>query len=138
MLALSAAETEPLISFTLPSTPYSAQIARFYVRATLTYHDLGEFTEHAEMIISELAGNVIEHANAPSFTAWLLLLPGQDRVAVIVADPSPLPPVKGDPSDVAECGRGLLIVEALSVRWGWQWRHDEPGKAVYAILAAWT
>jgi hypothetical protein len=33
--------TTSLIAFTLPSTPYSVQMARFYTRAALTYHDLG-------------------------------------------------------------------------------------------------
>jgi hypothetical protein len=30
----------------------------------------------------------------------------------------------------------LLVVEALSSCWGWQWRQGEPGKDAYAILAA--
>ena len=43
-----------------------------------------------------------------------------------------LPPVKGNPVGDAEHGRGLLVVEALSARWGWTPRN--PGKAVFAIL----
>jgi hypothetical protein len=60
-------------------------------------------------------------------------LAGPGAVVVIVTDPSPHPPVKRDPSEDAEHGRGLNIVEALTVRWGW--RPEDPGKAVYAILA---
>jgi hypothetical protein len=53
-------------------------------------------------------------------------------VVVIVTDPSPHPPVKRDPADLAEHGRGLHVVEGLSARWGWT--PYEPGKAVYAIF----
>jgi hypothetical protein len=55
-------------------------------------------------------------------------------VAVIVTDSSPVPPVRHDPADESEHGRGLNIVEALSTEWGW--RPGDPGKVVYAILAA--
>ena len=54
------------------------------------------------------------------------------EVAVVVTDPSPTPPVKRDLADAAECGRGLVLVEALSARWGWKPQH--PGKTVYAIF----
>ena len=46
--------------------------------------------------------------------------------------PCPAPPVKRDPAADVERGRGLLVVEALSARWGWP-PHD-PGKAVFAIF----
>ena len=38
-----------------------------------------------------------------------------------------------EPSGSTEQGRGLLIVDELSVRWGWN--LEDGGKAVYAILA---
>jgi hypothetical protein len=60
-------------------------------------------------------------------------LAGSRAVAVIVTDPSPKPPVKRHPAAHTAHGRGLHIVEALSARWGW--RPEDPGKAVYAILA---
>ena len=51
---------------------------------------------------------------------------------VVVTDPCPLPPVKRHPAAGAEHGRGLLVVEALSARWGWTPR--DPGKAVFVIF----
>jgi hypothetical protein len=105
-MAASATETASLIAFMLPSTPYSVQMARFYIRAALAYHNLGDFTEDAETVTG--------------------------AVAVIVSDPSPLPPVRRDPAEDTENGRGLNMVAALSARWGW--RQETPGKAVYAIL----
>jgi anti-sigma regulatory factor (Ser/Thr protein kinase) len=132
-MANIATETTSLIAFTLPSTPYSVQMARFYIRAALTYHDLGDFTEDAEMVASELVTNAIKHAGAPKFGLEVMRLAGPGAVAVIVTDPSPHPPVKREPPAVAEHGRGLHIVDALSASWGW--RPEDPGKAVYAILA---
>jgi serine/threonine-protein kinase RsbW len=132
-MATTATETTSLISFTLPSTPYSVQMARFYIRAALTYHDLGDYAEDAETITSELVTNAIRHAGAPQFDLEVMHLAGAGAVAVVVTDLSAQPPVKRDPAADAEHGRGLHIVDALSASWGW--RTAERGKAVYAILA---
>ena len=131
-MAVAAEESTSLVVFTLPSTPYSVQMARFYVRAALGYHDLGEYAEDVETVTSELASNAVAHAGARTFDLELLRLEGAGAVVVVVTDPCPLPPAKRDPAANAVHGRGLLVVEALSARWGWM-RHD-PGKAVYAIF----
>jgi anti-sigma regulatory factor (Ser/Thr protein kinase) len=132
-MANIATETTSLIAFTLPSNPYSVQMARFYIRAALTYHDLVGFTEDVEMVASELVTNAIKHAGASKFGLEVMRLAGPGAVAVIVTDPSPQPPVKRDAPAGAEHGRGLNIVDSLSASWGW--RPEDPGKAVYAILA---
>ena len=131
-MATAATEPTPLIALALSGTPYSAQMARFYVRAALAYHDLGDFTDDAVAVTSELVTNAIEHAGAPQFGLQIVRLADPEAVAVMVTDPSPLPPIKRDPPGDNEHGRGLYIVEALSDRWGWQ--PAAPGKAVYAIL----
>ncbi len=132
MMATAATEITPLIALALPGTPYSVQMARFYVRSALTYHDLGDFTEDALAGTSELVTNAIEHAGAPQFGLQVMRLADPEAVAVMVTDPSPQPPFKRDPAASAEHGRGLLVVEALSTRWGWT--PHEPGKAVFAIF----
>jgi anti-sigma regulatory factor (Ser/Thr protein kinase) len=131
-MAPTATETTSLIAFTLPSTPYSVQMARFYVRAALSYHDLGDYAENAEMVTSEIMTNAVEHAGAQTIGLELTSLEGSAAVAIVVTDSSPLPPVKRDPAGDSECGRGLHIVAALSARWGW--RPQGTGKAVFAIL----
>ena len=133
MMATTATEPTSLIAFTLPSTPYSAQLARFYIRATLTYHDLDEFAEDAETIASELVTNAVIHADAMKFGIEVMRLAGSGAVALIVTDPSPNPPIKRYPIGDTERGRGLTIIDALSTTWGWRPQH--PGKAVYAILS---
>ena len=132
-MTIAATETSSLIAFTMPGTPYSVQMARFYVRATLAFHDLGDYADDAEMVTSELVSNAITHASAPRFGVEIMRLEGCGAVAVIVTDPSPQPPVKRYPDEHITHGRGLIVVDALSARWGW--RPEAPGKAVYAILA---
>src|ERR1700722_4852759 len=132
-MEVAATQITPLIALALPGTPFSVQMARFYVRAALVYHGLGDFAQDAEAVTSEPVTNAIEHAGAPQFGLRVVRLAGPEGVAVMVTDPSPLPPVKHDPAGDTEHGRGLHIVEALSGRWGWH--PAGPGKAVYAILA---
>lgn len=131
-MTIAATETSSLIAFTLPGIPYSVHMARSYVRATLTVHDLGDLADDAETVTSELVSNAITHASAPRFGLEIRRLEGLGAVAVIVTDPSPKPPVKRSPGEHIMHGRGLIIVDALSARWGW--RPKVPGKAVYAIL----
>jgi anti-sigma regulatory factor (Ser/Thr protein kinase) len=130
-MATTATETTSLIAFTLPSTPYSVQMARFYVRAALRYHDLGDYAEDAETVTSEIITNAVEHAGAQTIGLELTSLEGR-AVAIVVTDPSPLPPVERDLAGDTERGRGLHIVAALSARWGW--RPQGAGKAVFAII----
>jgi hypothetical protein len=131
-----AAETTPLVTFTLPGTPCSAWMARFYVRGTLMYHGLGDFGEDCAAVASELVANAVKHAGAPSVSVDLIRLDGPRvaAVAVAVLDSSPLPPVLREVPVDAEHGRGLHLVTALSA--GWSWFPHETGKAVYAILTS--
>jgi anti-sigma regulatory factor (Ser/Thr protein kinase) len=131
-MALAAEETTSLVAFTLPGTPYSVRMARFYVRAALTYHGLGVYAEDAESVASELVTNAMSHAGAQAINLELMHLADSGAIVVVVTDPSPLPPVKRDPPAGAEHGRGLHVVEALSARWGWT--PQPSGKAVFAIF----
>jgi anti-sigma regulatory factor (Ser/Thr protein kinase) len=131
-MAVAATETTSLVAFTLPGTAYSVQMARFYVRAALSYHDLGDYAEDAETVVSELVTNAITHADARSIGLELTCLEGAGTLAIVITDPCPLPPVRRNPVEGAEHWRGLHLVDALSARWGW--RPQAPGKAVFAIL----
>lgn len=52
------------------------------------------------------------------------------QVVIFVWDASPLRPLPGDVGEDAETGRGLLIVQAVSAQWGW----DFPGVSKPALL----
>jgi anti-sigma regulatory factor (Ser/Thr protein kinase) len=132
MRQIAAPQTTSLIAFTLPSSAYSVQMARSYVRAALSYHALTHYAEDAETVTSELVTNAITHAGALKFGIEVMHLAAPGAIAIIVIDPSLQPPVKRYPAGDTEHGRGLAIVEALSSAWGWRPQH--PGKAVYAIL----
>jgi anti-sigma regulatory factor (Ser/Thr protein kinase) len=131
-MPVAAAETKSLVAFMLPGSPYSVQMARFYIRAALSYHQLGGYAEDAETVASELITNAITHTGAPAVGLELTCLISSGALAIVVTDPCPLPPVRHYPGTSTEHGRGLHVVEALSARWGW--RPKPPGKAVYAIL----
>jgi anti-sigma regulatory factor (Ser/Thr protein kinase) len=125
-----------MIAFVLPSVPESVRIARFHVRAALGLHGLSEYADDAEIITSELVTNAIQHVSEdPAETIGITLARVWDpaAVGVIVTDSSPDGPIKRETTGASERGRGLHIVEALSVYWGW---HPEPGgKAIYAVIA---
>lgn len=131
-MATTATETTSLIAIKLPSTRYSAWMARYYVRAALKQHDLYDYADDVSAVTSELVTNAIIHTDATAIGLELGHLHAPEAIAIVVTDTSPNPPEKRDVEDTAECGRGLRLVEALSARWGWRPRH--PGKAVYAIL----
>lgn len=82
-------------------------------------------------VVSELATNAIRHAKS-AFVLEVRSHDGHVRVAItdVSADP-PRPSVraKGDPT-----GRGLMIVEAMSDRWGFH--PDGVGKVVWAEIDA--
>ena len=84
----------------------------------------------AVLIVDELASNAIEHARETPFLVSLRMADGVPLLEV--ADCSPEPPVPQPPDFLAEGGRGLHIVEALSMVWG---SYAVPGgKVVWAKL----
>jgi hypothetical protein len=83
-----------------------------------------------------LVTNAIQHVcgdGTETVGVTLVRMRNPEAVTVVVTDSSPEGPVKREPSDSSdEQGRGLLIVDELSVYWGWN--LEDGGKAVYAIL----
>lgn len=129
-------ETDILMALILPSDPDQVGITRRIVRATLEYHDLGGYADDAEIIASELVTNAIQHASTGNpenkIGVTLMRAWAGKAVSVIVTDSSRISPVKRETTNGSEHGRGLQLVESLSIRWGWTYERD--GKAVYAIL----
>jgi anti-sigma regulatory factor (Ser/Thr protein kinase) len=89
----------------------------------------GEAGEPTLLVVTELLDNVAEHGRGPARLAVELT---GDGVRVEVADGSPDPPRLGRPDPLGARGRGLLLVDGLATRWGWE---DEPaGKVVWAVV----
>lgn len=125
-----------LIALVLPSIPESVRIARFHVRAALDFHRLSEYANDTEIITSELVTNAIQHAAEDSeetieFALARVRSP-KAALAVIVSDSSRRRPITRETSAISDRGRGLQIVEALSVQWGW--RPEPYGKVIFAVI----
>jgi anti-sigma regulatory factor (Ser/Thr protein kinase) len=110
----------PGYSETHPRTERTAPLARRLVRtACATWGLTDEMAEAAALVMAELFSNAIRHACGPSVRV-VVDRPSDDRVYVAVIDRSPhqLPePRTPDPDE--QNGRGLLLIEALSDRWGY-------------------
>ncbi|WP_308401071.1 ATP-binding protein [Streptomyces sp. AC512_CC834] len=100
---------------------HSAGHVRRIVRSYLREWDLAELTDAVELGVTELLANVVRHVPDRRCTLLLLRRTGGDGsgVRVEVADGSPRQPVRAaGVSDDAECGRGLVLLEAAADKWG--------------------
>lgn len=109
---------------------HSARHLRRILRLYLTGAGLSDVADAAELALTELVANVVRHVPGRRCRMCFLLLPGGVRVEV--ADPyPPLPVVPAAPDVLAEGGRGLLLVAAVTDRWGVAPRPDGRGKTVW-------
>ena len=113
----------PLQSYLeLGALPGAVPCARLHTRQVLWEWGQGALSDETELLVSELATNALQISRAtardtpPPIRLWLV----SDKVqtVIMVWDASPLPPVPEDAGEDAETGRGLLLVEAVSERWG--------------------
>lgn len=88
------------------------------------------------LVVAELAANAVRHARVPGHTFGLRIVrdmaAGLVRVEVADAAAARRPPAavpRAFPD--GESGRGLLLVDALALRWGWMPRRPV-GKTVWA------
>lgn len=69
-------------------------------------------------------------------SAWLLRLRSDwKRIVIEVWDQSPRAPEARQPQPDAEDGRGLLLVDKLSERWGWDYVSGWSGKVAWAEIS---
>jgi anti-sigma regulatory factor (Ser/Thr protein kinase) len=135
-MTTTAIATDPMIAFTLVSAPESVGKARVHVRVALEYQGLGIYADDAETVASELVSNSVQHVRADitdKISVVLMRVQNPSAVAIVVKDASIDPPVMREVIPESQGGRGLRIVEALSVYW--TWNLEDGGKAVTAILA---
>lgn len=100
-------------------------------RVTLVLAEWGladEAVEPTLMVVTELLSNTIDHARGP--VALSVGLSAGGVVHVKVHDASPEPPQMRPPDPARIRGRGVYLVDALSLRWGWT--PEPPGKVVWA------
>ncbi|MCX4749955.1 ATP-binding protein [Kitasatospora sp. NBC_01287] len=118
----------------LPCSRQSPARARRLLREFLPKLRDGErFAEKAELLVSELVTNALLHGTRPGQLIRLGLETDGDLLWISVEDASEAPPRPRLAAD-EESGRGLLLVERLSEKWGWGPREGT-GKRVWCACA---
>ncbi|MFD5779762.1 ATP-binding protein [Streptomyces sp. NPDC126933] len=108
----------PGYSETLPREPQSAAVARGLVRTALSAWGLEELIEDATLVMTELVSNAAEHSESHSIRV-IVARPTERFVRLGVVDRSrAIPMMRTDSNGDQIRGRGLLLVEALTDRWG--------------------
>ncbi|MFD0691334.1 ATP-binding protein [Actinomadura fibrosa] len=85
-------------------------------------------------VAGELATNAVQHGGVDDVVVRTYVSEEGAVVEVWDRAEAGVPEVK-DASDVAVCGRGVLMVEQLSARWGVVWPPGG-GKIVWAVVRA--
>ena len=131
------AEEWPLRSYLeLGALPGAVPCARLHARHVLWEWGLSAFTENAELLVSELVTNAMQASLSAERILPVLLWLSSDRSRLLiqVQDSNRCPPAAADTDDVGESGRGLLIVEAISTKWGWYLKEGRGGNMVWALV----
>ena len=112
-------------------TPISASYARAFVSGHLVEHQLLYLVDPVQLVTSELATNAVVHAST-AFRVTLAAL--GETVLLTVRDDSRSALVRRAAHAMDEAGRGLEIVDIVSLDWGIN--EDAAGfKAVWASFA---
>jgi hypothetical protein len=110
----------------LGALPSAVPCIRLHTTLVLREWHLTGLADAAELVASELATNAVQASStappapAPAGLAVVRLHLASDRrqVLVEIGDNDPRPPNPSRPDPDSDGGRGLLMVEAVSDRWG--------------------
>ncbi|MFI6009487.1 hypothetical protein ACIBAG_11760 [Streptomyces sp. NPDC051243] len=78
-----------------------------------------------------LGGTAVRHCPDPRATVLILRLPEGRGPRVEATDASPCPQLSTAVDELAESGRGVGIVDAVTGRWGWVALTGRPGRTVW-------
>ncbi|WP_329351076.1 ATP-binding protein [Streptomyces sp. NBC_01261] len=127
------------VTFRLPRCPRSVPRARAALLAVLG--DWGvdqEVLGNAELVLSELVTNALRVPVPSDRQVGVRIARTVDEglLRLEVSDAGAGTPELREPGDEETGGRGLLLVEALALRWGVEKRAGGVGKTVFAELKA--
>ncbi|MFF7437149.1 ATP-binding protein [Streptomyces sp. NPDC008122] len=115
------------------AVPSEFRLLRRAVRATLGNWGVLNAADEAELVVTELATNVMKHVGEGA-PATLVLEPRGSRLRMELHDKSTVEPkVENKTSCDEECGRGLHLLASMSVDWGTVLTGT--GKAVWCELS---
>jgi anti-sigma regulatory factor (Ser/Thr protein kinase) len=123
----------------LGALPGAVPCARLHARQLLwEWGFRRQLSESTELLVSELFTNAVQETRAMEriTPVRLWLLADKTRVMILVWDASSQAPARVNISGDAESGRGLLLVETISDRWGWYFPQEIGGKIVWALIRA--
>lgn len=139
---IPAGTGHPAYTQDLLAHPASVGIVRMSTETTLNCWGLEHLTEDALLIASELATNALKHTQGcvedPERENVFKLKVERvrpDSVRISVYDRCTARPVRMNPCDGQEGGRGLVILDALAVQWGVSSQGSGWGKGVWAEIA---
>jgi anti-sigma regulatory factor (Ser/Thr protein kinase) len=120
----------PARSIALPSEPDAARRARQFVQEALREWQLEDADHLAALLTDELVSNVVRHVGSP-----MEVRASRDgsSVRIEVDDASTQPPIRRDPAEFDEHGRGIILVESAAADWGVDVRAD--GKTIWFRIA---
>ena len=133
MTAGTAAHLSSALEFA--PLPTAVSCARLHAVHVLHEWGLRHLAEDAALVVSELITNAVEASvvlpERPPVALRLLATGASLVIEAWDQSPRDLEPRQADADD--ECGRGLAVVAALSVRWGCE-RTGHQRKVVWAEL----
>ncbi|SCZ16631.1 Histidine kinase-like ATPase domain-containing protein [Streptomyces sp. 136MFCol5.1] len=120
------------------STPRGARLARHLAGERLDAWGIpygSDAHDVLTLIVAELSANAVRHGRVPGRDLRLRLSAEGATLRVEVTDSrGESTPALAEPSIDRDGRRGLLLVAALTDRWGWYPCIDGPGKTVWAVL----
>jgi histidine kinase-like protein len=111
--------TDPGLRCVLPfeAAPTEVRMLRRAAVKQLGHWGMSVVTDETELLVTELATNVLRHVGEGS-SAALVLERGAGRLRVEMHDKNRVLPVLKSADCDEECGRGLHLLAALAVDWG--------------------
>ncbi|MCX5184896.1 ATP-binding protein [Streptomyces sp. NBC_00268] len=111
--------TEPRLRCVLPfeAVPAEVRLLRKAAVKQLSRWGTPVAVDEAELLVAELATNVVKHVGEGT-SATLILEWAGERLRLEVHDKSPVRPSLGTADCDQECGRGLHLLASLAVKWG--------------------
>ncbi|TXS35169.1 ATP-binding protein [Streptomyces sp. uw30] len=110
---------EPRLRCVLPFEAAPAEVRQLRRAAVAQLSQWGTpvAADEAELLVTELATNVVKHVGKRA-SATLILEWHGERLRIEVHDKSPAMPAPNPGGSDAECGRGLQLVAAMALDWG--------------------
>ncbi|MEW1866453.1 ATP-binding protein [Streptomyces sp. NPDC088194] len=122
--------------FSMNSDPASVPAARRRVDELTTGWGLSldeDSTIALRTVVSEMVTNALQHSGGREFTIRLRASPAARRIIVEVRDDAAALPLMLPPTDDAEDGRGMWLIQQLALGSGAE--HTKCGKRVWATIA---